>query len=197
MKQNPPLLRSRTNYKMVDIKLDRYKPRDWDYLSPKHQLRPRFVLGRSKKRIPNPSQREFKIFKELTAEEKLSNENYKRELRPAIYRSYILSQIATLPGAVLVEENKINDDQHRKDLIKVVRNKNLCYLNKLKNDYASNVAFLPGSKDKEIKKEIFIKGKTSGDFRNVKKEEEKQNLKKERVFSPQRDRIRRKAKNKK
>ena len=201
MKKQPPLLRSRTNNKMVDIKLERYKPRDWDYQSPKHQLRPQFVLGRSKKRAKNLSPKEFKIFKELTAKEKLSNDDefYIRELKPAIYRSYILSQIATLPGAVLVEENKINDDQHRKDRIKVVRNNNLCYLNKLKNDYTSNVAFLPGSRDKEIKKEIFIKGKSCADFRinKIKKEEEKQNLKKEKVLSPQRDRIKRKEKIKK
>ena len=65
MKKQPPLLRSRTNNKMVDIKLERYKPRDWDYQSPKHQLRPQFVLGRSKKRAKNLSQKEFKIFKEF------------------------------------------------------------------------------------------------------------------------------------
>ena len=27
---------------MVDIDLEKYKPRDWDYQSPKHQIRPQF-----------------------------------------------------------------------------------------------------------------------------------------------------------
>ena len=162
MKPQRPLLRSRTSQKIPDIKLDRYKPRDWDYQSPNHQLRPQFVLGRSKKRAVNLSQKEFTVFKN-PIKTKSSNDFYRRELKPAIYRSYILSQIATLPGAVIVEESKINDDKHTKDRIKVAKNKNLCFLNKLKHDFASNVAFLPGTQDKEVKKE-FTLGKSYSSF---------------------------------
>ena len=191
MKPQRPLLRSRTSQKIPDIKLDRYKPRDWDYQSPKHQLRPQFILGRSKKRAINLSQKEFTIFKN-PMKTKTSNDFYRRELKPAIYRSYILSQIATLPGAVIVEESKINDDKHTKDRIKVVKNKNLCFLNKLKHDYVSNVCFLPGSQDKEVKKE-FTLGKSYSSF-NFKKPKKEKTIK-EKLMSPEKARIKRNKKN--
>ena len=200
--QQPPLQRSRTTKKMVDIDLEKYKPRDWDYQSPKHQIRPQFELGRSKKRIANPSQKEFPVFKDYS--KPTSIDFNKRELKPAIYRSYILSQIYTLPGAVKIEESKIKDDQNKKNRIKVVRNKNLSYINKLMNDYGSNVAFLPGSKDTEIKKGNLTKLKTTQNLRYGKEEkeekkenEEKNDKKKQKIFSPKRDRIKRKIKNKK
>ena len=160
MSTKAPLLRAKTHKKMVDIKMDRYKPRDWDYQSPKHQILPHHELGRGKKRVANPSPRDYPLLKELP--KTATNFFYKRELKPAIYRSYILSQILTLPGAVKVEESKVNDDQNKKDRIKVVRNKNLCYLNKLMYDYESNAAFLPGSKNNENK---LKKGKSCGDFK--------------------------------
>ena len=206
MSNHPPLLRSRTNNKMVDVKIGDYKPRDWDYQNIKHQLRPRFVLGRSKKRVANPAQKEFTAFKELPkTKTSTSIDFYKRELKPAVYRSYILSQILTLPGAVKIEESKVNDDQNKKDRIKVIRNKNLCFLSKLNNEFGSNVPFLPGSTDKEIKKGKIYKGKSCGDFRNIKvvKKEEKKGEKKEekkvneKVLSPQRNRIKRNIKIKK
>ena len=189
MKSHPPLLRSRTSKKMVDIKLERYKPRDWDYQSPKHQIRPQFVMGRSKKRLPVPSQQEFPVFKQYKRTFSSLDIN-KRELKPSVFRSYKLSQIFTLPGAVKVEESKVIDDQYKRDRIKVVRNKNLCFIKKLENEYGSNVEFLPGSKPKEIKKPKLQKGKSSTDIRKI-KEEKKTN---ERAFSP---RIKRKNKNKK
>ena len=191
MKPQRPLLRSRTSQKIPDIKLDRYKPRDWDYQSPNHQLRPQFVLGRSKKRAVNLSQKEFTVFKN-PIKTKSSNDFYRRELKPAIYRSYILSQIATLPGAVIVEESKINDDKHTKNRIKVAKNKNLCFLNKLKHDFASNVAFLPGTQDKEVKKE-FTLGKSYSSF-NFKKPKEEKKIK-EKLMSPEKTRIKRNKKN--
>ena len=89
---------------IVDI--ESYKPRDWDYQSPKHQIRPPFILGRCKKRIKAPSQKEFPVFKDYYTNPATSTDFYKRELRPAIYRSYKLSQIYTLPGAVKVEEKQ-------------------------------------------------------------------------------------------
>ena len=187
-----PIKRSRTHKKMIYVNIEKYKPRDWDYQSPKHQIRPQFVLGKSKKRVANPSQKEFPVFKELP-KTKTSIEFYKRELKPAIYRSYILSQILTLPGAVKVEESKVKDDQNRKDRIRVVRNKNLCFQHKLNNEFGSNIAFLPGSKNKEIDKENFLKVKSCGDFRKI-KEEKKVN---EKVLSPQRNRIKRNIKIKK
>ena len=192
MSTKAPLLRSRTQKKMVDIKLDRYKPRDWDYQSPKHQILPHHELGRGKKRVANPSPRDYPLLKQLP--KTATNIFYKRELKPSIYRSYILSQILTLPGAVKVEESKVNDDQKKKDRIKVVRNKNLCFLNKLMFDYESNAAFLPCSKNNENK---LKKGKSCGDLKVFIEKEEKDKDKekiKVKVLSPQRNRIKRKRK---
>ena len=193
MKPQRPLFRSRTSQKIPDIKLDRYKPRDWDYQSPKHQLRPQFVLGRFKKRAVNLSQKEFSIFKS-PIKTTTSSGFYKRELKPSIFRSYNLSQIATLPGAVKVEESKINDDKHTEDLIKVVKNKDLCFINKIKQAYASNVAFLPGSQSKETQKEFTLgKSYSSYNFKNPKKKKKTN----EKVMSPTKSRIKRNNKNKK
>ena len=188
MKQHPPLLRSRTSKKIADIKLDSYKPRDWDYQSPKHQIRPQFVMGKSKKRIPVPCQQEFPVFK--TYKRTLSNlDILRRELKPAVYRSYKLSQIFTLPGAVKIEESKVIDDQYRKDRIKVVKNKNLCYIKKMENAYGSNAEFLPGYKPKETPKPKLEKVKSTTDIRKIQNEKKT----KDRAFSP---RIKRKNKNK-
>ena len=59
--EQPPLARSRTSKKFV-VDMESYKPRDWDYQSPKHQIRPPFVLGRSKKRSAKPPQSDFPVF---------------------------------------------------------------------------------------------------------------------------------------
>ena len=196
MQPQKPLLRSRTSQKMIEVKMDRYKPRDWDYQNIKHQIKPHFRLGKSKKRAINMSQRDFTIFKPPMSP--APTETYRRELKPAIFRSYILSQIATLPGAVKIEESKIKDDKNTKDRIKVVKNKNLCFLNKLMACYDSNVAFLPGSRKEEIKKDFALnKSHTSFNFKKStrpkpKKEEEKKV--KENVVSPLRYKIKRKFK---
>ncbi len=142
MSARPPLLRSRTSSKIVEIKLDRYKPRDWDYQNPKHQVIPQFVLGRYKKATPYYYERVFpnhKIYFSPDADDR-------RELKPAIFRSYILSQISTLPGAVLVEEGQIHDDQFKEERKKEVKKRTEAYINKILQDYGSNVENLPGSK---------------------------------------------------
>ena len=200
-----PLERSRTSRKMIEVDMERYKPRDWDYQSPKHMIRPPFVLGRSKRRIASPLQNEFPVFKDYSKPTTANIEFNKRELKPGVYRSYKLSQIYTLPGAVKIEESKVNDDKCKKDRIKVVRNKNLSYMSKIMNDYGSNVAFLPGSTDKEIEKGNLVKLKSTGNFRYGKeekkevkevKEVKEKKTKREKVISPIRDRIKRKVNNK-
>ena len=193
------LLRSRTAQKTIFVKMDRYKPRDWDYQNVKHQIKPHFKLGKSKKRSTNISQKEFTVFK--TPKTPNTNQTFRRELKPAIYRSYILSQIATLPGAVKIEESKIRDDKNTKDRIKVVKNKNPCFINKLLACYDSNVAFLPGSKKEETKKDFALeKSYTCFNFKKStkpKKEEKKEEKKvKEKVMSPLKNRIKRKEEKK-
>ena len=109
-------------------------------------------MGKSKKRIKGPPQLDNPINHVVYSPENSPRNNvYRRQLKPAIFRSYNLSQISTLPGAVLVEENKIRDDTNKENRRKYVKNKNPCFINKLINDYDSNIEFLPGSRNGENK----------------------------------------------
>ena len=195
MKPQSHILRSRSYKRPIYVYMDKYKPRDWGYQSPKHQIIPNFVMGHYKKRIPVPEQEEFPVFQNLT-KSKTCKKFYKRELKPAIYRSYILSQIATLPGAVKVEENKINDDQKKEEKIKVVRNNNICFKNKMNSIYGSKVPFLPGSKEeKKDEEKITVtlkKGKSTENLMVGTNTNKK--LKVNRVTSPDRNRIKRNKK---
>ena len=193
MKPKSKTLRSRSFGKTTYVQMKRYKPRDWGYQSPKHQILPQFVMGHSKKRIPVPKQEEFPVFKDLTNIQTAPN-SYKRILKPAVFRSYILSQIATLPGAVKVEESKINDDKGRKDKIKVIKNNNLCFKNKLNFFYDSKVPFLPGSKEEE-KITVSLKKVKSLDHLKVLANNTAEKLKVNKIKSPDRNRIKRNKKN--
>ena len=195
MKPQSNIKRSKTYAKTTYVHMDKYKPRDWDYQNTRHQIIPPFVIGRYKRRIPPPKQEEFPVFQNLTKSQTSTN-FHKRELKPSVYRSYILSQIATLPGAVKVEENKINDDQKKKDRIIVYKNNNLCYKNKLKTVFGSKVPFLPGSKEeKKDEEKITVtlkKGKSTENLTVGTNTNKK--LKVNRVTSPDRNRIKRNKK---
>ena len=193
MKTESKSLRSKSYGKTTYVQMNKYKPRDWDYQSPKHQIIPNFIIGRYKKRIPVPKQEEFPVFLNLTKPQTSKN-SYKRELKPAIFRSYILSQIATLPGAVKVEETKINDDKRRKDKIKVIKNNNICFKNKLNNIYGSKVPFLPGSKEEE-KITVSLKKVKSSDHLKILVNNNDKKLKVNKIKIPDRNRIKRKKKN--
>jgi hypothetical protein len=196
MKPQSNIKRSKTYAKTTYVHMDKYKPRDWDYQNTRHQIIPPFVIGRYKRRIPPPKQEEFPVFQNLTKSQTSTN-FHKRELKPSVYRSYILSQIATLPGAVKVEENKINDDQKKKDRIIVYKNNNLCYKNKLKTVFGSKVPFLPGSKEeKKDEEKITVtlkKGKSTENLMVGTNTNKK--LKVNRITSPDRNRIKRNKKN--
>ena len=195
MKPQSNIKRSKSYAKTTYVHMDKYKPRDWDYQNTRHQIIPPFVIGRYKRRIPPPKQEEFPVFQNLTKSQTSTN-FHKRELKPSVYRSYILSQIATLPGAVKVEENKINDDQKKKDRIIVYKNNNLCYKNKLKTVFGSKVPFLPGSKEeKKDEEKITVtlkKGKSTENLMVGTNTNKK--LKVNRVTSPDRNRIKRNKK---
>ena len=193
MKPESKSLRSKSYGKTTYVQMNKYKPRDWDYQSPKHQIIPNFIIGRYKKRIPVPKQEEFPVFLNLTKPQTSKN-SYKRELKPAIFRSYILSQIATLPGAVKVEETKINDDKRRKDKIKVIKNNNICFKNKLNNIYGSKIPFLPGSKEEE-KITVSLKKVKSSDHLKILVNNNDKKLIVNKIKSPDRNRIKRKKKN--
>lgn len=195
MKPQSHILRSRSYKRPIYVYMDKYKPRDWGYQSPKHQIIPNFVMGHYKKRIPVPEQEEFPVFQNLT-KSKTCKKFYKRELKPAIYRSYILSQIATLPGAVKVEENKINDDQKKEEKIKVVKNNNICFKNKMNSIYGSKVPFLPGSKEEtKVQDKISVSLKKEKSGQNMKADIKKDNkLNVNKIKSPDRNRIKRNKK---
>ena len=173
-KPQPPLKRSRTNQKMSNNLFDTYKPRDWGYQNPKHQITPEFVLGKSKKRIPEPRHNYFpsdpSIYSPL-------NNGWRRELKPAIYRSYILSQASTVPGAVIVEESKIKDDKTKEDRRKFVEQKNNELLDKLMN-YDLNTDILSELRKDEKKGKSF-RAKTQENIKVVKKKEDKHEVKNE------------------
>ena len=196
MKSYPPLLRSRTAEKLIDVQLDHYKARDWGYQSPKHQVKPHFVLGKSKKRSTNLAQKDFSVFRNPIPWTTYGF--YKRELKPAMFRCHTLSQIANLPGAVKVDESQIKDDKSINDKIRVNRNKRLRFLNKLMNNTESNVGFFPGSKNLEAKKENsinnIIEKKEKDEKEKNKKKNEKNKNKKKNTFSPIRNRMKRKNK---
>lgn len=169
----PPLLRSRRHHKMVDIKFGTYKPRDWEYLNVKYQLHPQFVLGRSKKRLKGPPQLDNPINHVVYSPENSPKNNvYRRQLKPAVFCSYNLSQISTLPGAVLVEENKIRDDINKENRKKYVKYKNPCFINKLICDYDSNIEFIPGSRNGQNK---FWRSKSCENLNVIRKESIKEN----------------------
>ena len=200
MKPQTKIIRSKTYKKPQYVQMNKYKPRDWDYQNTRHMIIPKFVIGHYKKRVQIPKREEFPVFKNLTKSE-TANNFYKRELKPAIYRSYILSQISTLPGAVRVEENKINDDQRRKDKIKVMKNNNICFKNKMNTIYGSKVPFLPGSKEEKKEEEkIAVSLKKQKSYENIKINSDNtgtdinKKLKVNRVMSPDRNRIKRNKK---
>ena len=196
MKPQANKYRSKTSKKPQYVQMNKYKPRDWDYQNTRHMIIPKFVIGHYKKRVETPKREEFPVFKNLTKSE-TANNFFKRELKPAIYRSYILSQISTLPGAVKVEENKINDDQRREGKIKVMKNNNLCFKNKMNTIYGSKVPFLPGSKQ-EKKIEVSLNKQKSHENIKINKNSIDTNinnkLKVNRIMSPDRNRIKRNKK---
>ena len=52
------------------------------------------------------------------------------------------------PFAIKVEENKINDDQTKKNKIRIVKNNDICFRNRMNNIYGLKAPFLPGTKEK-------------------------------------------------
>ena len=168
MKSQPPLLRSRTHQKIFNIKLDGYAPRDWDYQNPRHQIRPEFVLGRYKKKTFFPVNKDYpqpdKVYSPL-------NNGYRRELQPAIFRRYLLSQASTVPGAVIVEESKIKDDKSKQDHKLELQKKYTDFMNKLMNGDL-NVDFLYEPK-KNGKHNRFVKSWTTENFKVLNEKEKK------------------------
>ena len=164
MKTQIPLRRSRTHKKIVPIKLDDYAARDWGYQNVKNQIRPEFVLGRYKKKSFFPIQKDYArpnlVYSPL-------NNGYKRELHPGIYSSYTLSQIATVPGAVIVEEKKIRDDKSHQEHRKEVEKKYSELIEKLMNGDL-NIEFLL---DKKANK----RNRTEGKLQNRRNYEENKN----------------------
>ena len=75
------------------------------------------------------------------------------------------------------------------------KKKNLSYLDKLKYNYETNVAFTSGSKNEEVKNELGTKDKNDDiNKKDAKEKNIKKNNKKKYTFSPIRNRPKRKNK---
>ena len=165
MKTKAPLRRSRTYKKIIDIKIDGYAPRNWDYQNPKHQIRPEFVLGRYKRKTFFPINKDYPRANLIYSP---VNNGYKRELNPGEFRTYALSQIFTVPGAVLIKENEIKDDKSHLEHRKEVEKKNYELINKLMNGDL-NIDFL-------LEQNKYKRNKTFFNFKKMKKKHEKKNI---------------------
>ena len=185
MKSIPPLKRSRTQLKEENnAQFDLYRPRDWDYQNPKHQIRPEFVLGKSKRRLPEPHHNYFpndpKIYSPI-------NNGWRRELKPAIFRNYILSQASTVPGAVIVEETKIKDDKTQADRRKYVEMKNEELIQKLMNCDLNIDLLLEDTKNKKLSRAKTQENTFKGNIlkpeinKNEKKKDDKKEEKVEKI----------------
>lgn len=110
------------------------------------------------------------------------NYGYKRELQPAIFRRYLLSQASTVPGAVIVEESKIKDDKSMQDHKLELQKKYQDFMKKLMNGDL-NVDFLYEPK-KNGKHNRFVRSWTTENFKvlnekenRFKKDEKNNNIK--------------------
>ena len=87
-----------------------------------------------------------------------------RHIKNSKFQEYKTTQITNLPGAVTRNLNDINDDKNDINKIKEKKIKKSYFINKLKNDYYSDIACLPNSLTNNIKNKKIIRGKTYNNF---------------------------------
>ena len=121
----------------------------------------------------------------------------KRHIKNSKYQDYKTTQIANLPGAIIRDINDINDDINYVNKLKDKKNRTSYFINKLKNDYCSNVTCLPNSLTNNLGEKQIVRGKSYNIFNYKNKNEynifdygpkskinrNKNNEKKERPFS--------------
>ena len=87
-----------------------------------------------------------------------------RHIKNSKFQDYKTTQITNLPGAVTRNLNDINDDKNDFNKIKEKKIKQSYFINKLKNDYYSDIACLPNSLTNNMKNKQIIRGKTYNNF---------------------------------
>lgn len=87
-----------------------------------------------------------------------------RHIKNSKFQDYKTTQITNLPGAVTRNLNDINDDKNDFNKIKEKKIKKSYFINKLKNDYYSDIACLPNSLTNNMKNKQIIRGKTYNNF---------------------------------
>ena len=82
----------------------------------------------------------------------------RRHVKDSKFKDYKITQITTLPGALTRDIKHINDDKSDMNKKKEKKNGRIYFINKIKNDYCSNVACLQNTlsnnnnKDNQIKR---------------------------------------------
>lgn len=138
------------------------------------EFAPIITIKRSKKKVDIQktfSQDNLKLFpakRKLHPNNEESNNEfdspYKRHIKNAMFQDYKKTQITTLPGPVLRDLTKINDDKNKTNKIIEKKNRTLYYMDKVRNDYCSNVECLPNSLNKDLKNKRIIRGRSYNNF---------------------------------
>ncbi len=130
-----------------------------------------------------PSKKQINVKSSFSKEEDINTNNVKpkikisntfKESNPSLspmkthyrntkFKDYKITQITTLPGALTRDINNINDDKNNIKKVREVKNQNINYINKLKNDYCSQISCLPNSLMNNDTKKI-IRGKSYNKF---------------------------------
>jgi len=142
----------------------------WEFL-------PNTTTKRSKKQvaIQDFSQENLKLFPEkrkiitnnVESNEKVQDSPYKRHLKNSMFQEYKKTQITTLPGPagqVIRDLNNIKDDKNKENKIIENKNRSINYMDKIKNDYCSNVACLPNSLNNDLKDKKLLRGRSYNNF---------------------------------
>lgn len=95
----------------------------------------------------------------------------KRYYKTSKYQEYKTTQITNLPGAITRNINNINDDINSLNKLKDKKNKSGYFINKLKNDYCSNITCLPNSLTNNLGEKQIIRGKSYNNFNYKNKNE--------------------------
>lgn len=88
----------------------------------------------------------------------------RKHIKNSKYQDYKITQITTLPGGLTRDLNCINDDKKDMNQIKEKKNGKTCFINKIKNDYCSNVACLQNTLSNNDKDKPLKRGKSYNKF---------------------------------
>ena len=91
--------------------------------------------------------------------------NNKKPIKDSMFQKYKITQITTLPGAIIRDVNNIDDDENNINKIKEKKNNTINFLNKIKYDYSSSITCLPNSLTNKKEKTKIKRGKSYNYFK--------------------------------